>query len=241
MNVLELFGQMYPTRFVQKIESESQFFRLFHLSQWSFVSVSTMSWKKIDNFSSKRRISVGEPWLVVCPTRLSGSQRIFSKVPEDNAASHVTLSIFGRRWPQDCEESFRFRLRTVPKSTDERRERTWPSYPTLNWSRRECWKWVRDKHSTQKFFGRAFSESTVSLTESDCRRKNTRCRRWRFNESQNCSEETKFDEFSQFPKALDRHEARNYEDCSKCWYVQMKWITKTRFYDVNRSKLNHRR
>jgi len=29
MNVLELFGQMYPTRFVQKIESESQFFDFF--------------------------------------------------------------------------------------------------------------------------------------------------------------------------------------------------------------------
>jgi len=139
MNVLELFGQIYPTRFVQKIESESQFFRLFHLSQWSFVSVSTMSWKKIDNFSSKSRIFVGESWSVVCPTRLSGSQRSFSKVPEDNAASHVTLSIFGRRWPQDCEESFRFRLRTVPKSTDERRERTWPSYPTQISSGRKCW------------------------------------------------------------------------------------------------------
>ena len=206
MNVLELFGQMNPTRFFQKVDSESQFFRLFHLSQWSFVSVLTMSWKKIDNFSSKRRISVGEPWLVVCPTRLSGSQRIFSKVPEDNAASHVTLSIFGRRWPQDCEESFRFRLRTVPKSTDERRERTWPSYPTLIWSRRECWKWVRDKHSTQKF-GRAFPKRR-------CRWRNWIAWRWKHSSASVSSTrigttptETKLRHTSTYSKTqIDRHE-----------------------------------
>ena len=34
--------------------------------------------------------------------------------------------------------------------------------------------------------------------------------------------------------------ARNFEDSSECWYVQIKWNTKTRFYDLNRSKLNHR-